>query len=79
MNSYVESIYNVRRLDDSTLFHSYVLFRTLRSQNSMGIAGYGSVCVQFYCVGCHCLSLHVSAYMGIFRCVGFFIYLFSYA
>jgi hypothetical protein len=26
-------------------------------------------------VGFHCLSLHVSAYMAIFRCVGFFIYL----
>jgi hypothetical protein len=25
-------------------------------------------------VGFHCLSLHVSAYMAIFRCVGFFIY-----
>jgi hypothetical protein len=27
-------------------------------------------------VGFHCISLHVSAYMAIFRCVGFFIYLF---
>jgi hypothetical protein len=33
----------------------------------MGIAGYVSVCVQNYCVGFHCLSLHVSAYMAIFR------------
>jgi hypothetical protein len=30
-------------------------------------------------VGFHRLSLHVSAYMAIFQCVGFFIYLFSYA
>jgi hypothetical protein len=29
-------------------------------------------------VGFHCHSLHVSAYMAIFKCVGFFIYLFSY-
>jgi hypothetical protein len=29
-------------------------------------------------VGFHCLLLHVSAYIAIFRCVGFFIYLFSY-
>jgi hypothetical protein len=36
----------------------------------MGIAGYVSICVQLYCVGFHCLSLHVSAYMAIFKCVG---------
>jgi hypothetical protein len=30
----------------------------------MGIAGYVSVCVQLYCVGFHCLSLQVSAYMA---------------
>jgi hypothetical protein len=28
-------------------------------------------------VGFHCLSLHVSAYMAIFRCVGVFIYVFK--
>jgi hypothetical protein len=38
----------------------------------MGFAGYVSVCVQLYYVGFHCLSLHVSAYMAIFRCVGHF-------
>jgi hypothetical protein len=38
----------------------------------MGIAGYVSVYVQLYCVGFHCLSLHVSAYMAIFKCVGYF-------
>jgi hypothetical protein len=27
----------------------------------MGIEGYVSVCVQLYCVGFHCLSLHVLA------------------
>jgi hypothetical protein len=32
----------------------------------MSFAGYVSVCVQLYCVGFHCLSLHVSAYMAIF-------------
>jgi hypothetical protein len=37
----------------------------------MGIAGY-----VLYCLGFHCLSLHVSAYMAIFKGVG---YLFSYA
>jgi hypothetical protein len=42
----------------------------------MDIAGYVTVCVQLYCVVFHCLSLHVSAYMAIFKCVG---YLFSYA
>jgi hypothetical protein len=26
-----------------------------------------------FCAGFHCLSLHVSAYMAIFRCVGYFI------
>jgi hypothetical protein len=36
----------------------------------MGFAGYVAVCVQFYCVGSHCLSLHVSAYMAIFKCLG---------
>jgi hypothetical protein len=38
----------------------------------MGFAGYITVCVQLYCVSCHCLSLHVSAYMAIFRCVEYF-------
>jgi hypothetical protein len=41
----------------------------------MGIAGYVSVCVQLYYVGLNCLSLHVSAYMAIFKRVGIFIYL----
>jgi hypothetical protein len=35
----------------------------------MGFAGYVSVCVQLYYVGFHCLSLHVSAYVAIFKCV----------
>jgi hypothetical protein len=38
----------------------------------MGFAGYVSVCVQLYCVGFHCLLLHVSAYMAILMCVGYF-------
>jgi hypothetical protein len=37
----------------------------------MAIAGYVSVCVQLYCVGFHSLSLHVSAYMAIFMCLGY--------
>jgi hypothetical protein len=37
----------------------------------MGFAGYVSVCVQLHYVGFHCLSLHVSAYMAIFKCVGY--------
>jgi hypothetical protein len=41
----------------------------------MGFAGYVSVCVQLCCVRFHCLSLHVSAYMAIFRCVGYFIFI----
>jgi hypothetical protein len=40
----------------------------------MGIADYVSVCVLLYrMLVFHCLSLHISAYMAIFRCVGFFI------
>jgi hypothetical protein len=38
----------------------------------MGFAGYITVCVQLYCVSCHCLTLHVSAYMAIFKCVRYF-------
>jgi hypothetical protein len=41
----------------------------------MGIAGDVSVCVQLYYVGFHCLSLHVSAYIAIFRHVGYFIFI----
>jgi hypothetical protein len=37
----------------------------------MSFADYVSVCVQLYCVGSHCLSLHVSASMAIFKCVGY--------
>jgi hypothetical protein len=41
----------------------------------MGFAGYVSVCVQRYRVGFHCLSPHVSAYMAIFKCVEYFIFI----
>jgi hypothetical protein len=44
----------------------------------MGFAGYVPVCVQRYCVRFHCLSLHVSAYMAIFKCVGYFIFIVIY-
>jgi hypothetical protein len=40
--------------------------------NSLGFAGYITVCVQLYCVSCHCLTLYVSAYMAIFMCVVYF-------
>jgi hypothetical protein len=43
--------------------------------SSMGFAGYVSLCMQLYCVGFHCLSLHVSAYMAIFMSVGYFIFI----
>jgi hypothetical protein len=43
--------------------------------NSMSIAGYVSICVQLYCVGFHCLSLHVSAYMAVFKCEGYLFYM----
>jgi hypothetical protein len=36
---------------------------------SMGFAGYVTVCVQLYCI---VTVLHVSAYMVIFMCVGYF-------
>jgi hypothetical protein len=42
----------------------------------MGFAGYVTLCVQLYCVSCHCLTLHVSAYMAIFKCVGYFTFIF---
>jgi hypothetical protein len=45
----------------SFFFHSLFCF--------MDIAGYVSVCMQLYCVDFHCLSLHVSACMAIFKCV----------
>jgi hypothetical protein len=56
-----------------------VTFCAIECICSVGIAGYVSVCVQLYCVGFHCLSLQVSTSMAIFRCVGFFIYIFAYA
>jgi hypothetical protein len=33
-------------------------------------------CPALYCVGFHCLTLHVSAYMAIFNCGIFFIYIY---
>jgi hypothetical protein len=33
---------------------------------------------SFIYVGFHCLSLHVSAYTAIFRCVGFFVFILLY-
>jgi hypothetical protein len=44
-------------------------------KTTMGFAGYVSVCVQLHCVGFHCLSLHVSPYKAIFKCVGYFIFI----
>jgi hypothetical protein len=42
-----------------------------RAVSVMSFADYVAVCVQLYCrVSCHCFTLHVSAYMAIFRCVG---------
>jgi hypothetical protein len=39
----------------------------------MGTEGYVSACVLLLLyVGFHCLSLRVSAYMAIFKCVGVF-------
>jgi hypothetical protein len=37
----------------------------------MGFAGYVTVCVQLYCVSCHCFTQHVSAYKANFKCVGY--------
>jgi hypothetical protein len=63
---------------------SLVLNRTLNclqqwsdlpSYCSMGFAGYITVYVQLHCVNCHCLTLHVSACMAIFKCV---VYFYSY-
>jgi hypothetical protein len=39
---------------------------------SMGFAGYVTICLHLYCVSCHCLILHVSAYMTICKCVLYF-------
>jgi hypothetical protein len=53
-----------------------------RRNRSTGFAGYVAVCVQLYCrcfTVLHLVSLftlHVSAYMAIFRCVGCFIFVF---
>jgi hypothetical protein len=41
----------------------------------MGFAGYVTVCVQLYSVTCYCLTLHVSAYMAILKCVGYFYFI----
>jgi hypothetical protein len=39
----------------------------------MGIAAYvPSACSFIVDVTCHCLTLHLSAYMAIFMCVGYF-------
>jgi hypothetical protein len=38
----------------------------------MRFAGYVSICVQLYCVSCHCLTLHVSACTAILRRAGYF-------
>jgi hypothetical protein len=54
----------------------FVCSRTSRVQEacySMSFVGYVAVCVQLYCVSCHCLTLHVSAYMAIFKCVVYFL------
>jgi hypothetical protein len=40
----------------------------------MGFVGYVTVCVQLYCVSCHCLTLNVLACMVIFRCVGYILF-----
>jgi hypothetical protein len=62
------------------LSSSLPLEYTPRSQVNRIFNGYYRLCFRLRAallyVGFHCLSLHVSAYMAIFRSVGFFIYLF---
>jgi hypothetical protein len=49
------------------------LQRASQAWPTMGFAGYVSVCVQLCCISVfHCLSLYISAYMAIFKCVGYF-------
>jgi hypothetical protein len=52
--------------------NSSMLEICLNSPLPLDFAGYVTVCVQLYCVSFHCLSLHVSAYIAIFRCLGYF-------
>jgi hypothetical protein len=47
-------------------------WRQIRHDCSVSFAGYVTAFVQLYCVSFHCFSLHVSAYMAIFKCVGYF-------
>jgi hypothetical protein len=48
-------------------------------EHTFGLCGFCRLCLRLRAallhVGFHCLSLHVSAYMAIFRCVGVFVYL----
>jgi hypothetical protein len=47
----------------------------LGSKELMGLTGYLSVCMQIYCVGFDCFSLHVSVYRAIFKYIGYFIFI----
>jgi hypothetical protein len=47
--------------------------RISRYEYSEGFVGYVAVCMQLIVeVSCHCFTLHVSAYMAIFSCVGYY-------
>jgi hypothetical protein len=54
-------------------------FKWLRWMQTPKINGYCRLCLRLRAallyVGFHCLSLHVSAYMAIFKSIGIFIYL----
>jgi hypothetical protein len=69
-------------LQSSCLKHP-VYYYSLASCCTVLFNGYCRLCFHLHAallyVGFRCFSLHISAYMAIFKCVGFFIYLFSYA
>jgi hypothetical protein len=74
--------YSAVYMNNSKIWHSRLghtgnnqLQQSAKTVDGMGFAGYVTLCVQLYCLTCHCLSLHVSAYMDISKCVGYFYFI----
>jgi hypothetical protein len=75
-------VYSAVKMNNSKIWHSRLGHignnqsqQSAKTVDGMGFADYVTVCLQLYCVSCHNLTLHVSTYMAIFRCVGYFYFI----
>jgi hypothetical protein len=69
---YTEQERQLLKRSVSNLYSSTIFQHPAALYCSMGFACYVTTYVQLCCVSCHSLTLHVSAYIAILRCVVYF-------